>query len=455
MKKHGTGRARLPAVSYLGRTVLLSIALGAAGCGAGPDEAETRPKVVVLGFDGASWDTIEPLIEAGRLPGLARLRDEAAWAPLQTFKPTKSPVIWTSVATGKSMTKHGILDFVFMEQNDIQVPYSNSERREPSVWQILDHFDRRSVVVNWFVTYPPDAIDGVMVSNRFRKALLLPEERRARMEDSVHPPSRFESLLPFVNLDYEDIREERALPDLRALHESLAADNDASQVAVLKDYWIYVLQEAMIENISRHLYQTEEFDLFASYYRLPDIVQHMGLSLVDPEVVENGLAAIRAGNADGVEAEALRMEVAELLHPFYRYMSAIIESYVESADEDTTVIVLSDHGFTLHGGGYDHYHIPETMPAPDGIFLMTGPEVAPGIVPSVSVYDIAPTILHLMGLPTGEDMDGDPLLTAFSSERPVTRQRYAKELMTPKEHRRDTEIDERTLEELRSLGYIQ
>ena len=76
---------------------------------------EPKTKVVVLGFDGASWETIDPLIEKGKLPFLKRLKDESAWGPLTTFKPTKSPVIWTSIATGKTMIKHGILDFVFLE----------------------------------------------------------------------------------------------------------------------------------------------------------------------------------------------------------------------------------------------------------------------------------------------------------------------------------------------------
>ncbi len=419
------------------------------------EEPRGKTKVVLLGFDGAGWDTIDPLIEAGKLPLLARLKREAAWGPLETFKPTKSPVIWTSIATGKSMAKHGILDFVFMENNDIQVPYSNSERREPSVWQILDHFDRRSVIVNWFVTYPPDEIDGIMVSNRFRKTLLLPPERRARMADSVHPPELFETLQPLVNLDYDAIRRERELPDIAALHDRLDSSNDAASIPVLKDYWIYVLQEALTETVSRHLFETEEFDLFATYFRLPDIVQHVALSLIEPELVESTLTKLRRGELAEAEARDFQQRLALVLEPFYHYMESIIDAYLRTLpDDDTYLFVLSDHGFTLHGGGYDHYHIPEHAEAPAGIFLMRGPDTVAGKVASVSVYDIAPTILYLLGLPVGETMDGEPLTAALELERDVRHQRYARDLMTPKEHRRDAEVDARTLEELRSLGYI-
>ena len=431
--------------------VMIMIAIAPLSCS--PD-GRNHTKVVVLGFDGASWDTIDPLIEAGKLPVLARLKQDAAWGRLATFKPTKSPVIWTSIATGKSMTKHGILDFVFMEKNDIQVPYSNSERREPAIWQILDHFDRRSVVVNWFVTYPPDAIDGVMVSNRFRKTLLLPEERRARMVDSVHPPQYFNTLQSFVSLDYDDIRRARELPDIAALHKSLAESNDATQIPVLKDYWIYVLQEALTENVSRYLYETEDYDLFAAYFRLPDIVSHVALTLIETDDVDTTLEKLRRGELTESERRLFQKRLASVLEPFYRYMESIINAYARTLPNDTYLIVVSDHGFTLHGGGYDHYHIPEATEAPAGIFLMMGPDVVAGRMSSVSVYDIAPTILHLFALPVGEMMDGEPLTTALGFERAVHQQRYARELMTPKEHRRDREIDERTLEELRSLGYI-
>lgn len=439
--------------SRIKRSLAAAILLTFAACSA---EEDHRTKVIVLGFDGAGWDTIDPLLQSGKLPELEQLQQRAAWGPLETFKPTKSPVIWTSIATGKSMTKHGILDFVFMEENDLQVPYSNSERREPSIWQILDHFDRRSVVVNWFVTYPPDAIDGVMVSNRFRKTLLLPEDRRRdRMMDSVHPPQYFDALQPFVRLDYNDIREARALPDIAELHESLDPSNDAGEIPVLKDYTVYVLQEALIENVSRYLYETEDYDLFATYFRLPDIVQHVALELIEPDFVDATLAKLKRGELAEDERAAFQERLATVLEPFYRYMESVIVSYARNLPDDTYLIVVSDHGFTLHGGGYDHYHIPETMKAPNGIFLMMGPDVVPGRVPAVSVYDIAPTILHLYGLPTGETMDGEPLTSALGFERAITRQRYARELMTPKEHERDAEIDARTLEELRSLGYIQ
>jgi predicted AlkP superfamily phosphohydrolase/phosphomutase len=430
----------------------LAILTGIAGC----DKEPPRPKVIILGFDGANWETMEPLIAAGKLPFLSKLREESAWGPLKTFKPTKSPVIWTSIATGKTMMKHGILDFVYLEENHLQVPYSNSEKREPSIWQILDAAGRRSVVVNWFVTYPPDEIDGVMVSNRFRKTLLLRGDQRERMRDSIHPEEYFDELKTFVSLDYDDIRAANELPDLAEEYERLRPGADPKDVPVLDDYWIYVLQETMIDRVSRHLYETENFDFFATYFRLPDIVQHFAIELLDPAEVESDLAALRAGSFSEEDLASFRERMAGVLEPFYRYMESIIEYYVTNPRfRDTYVFVLSDHGFALHAGGYDHYHVPEADPAPDGIFLMKGPTTRAGRLASVNVYDVAPTILYLYGLPVGTQMDGTPLRAALTIDREVEYQRYARDLMQTKENRPDEEIDQKTLEELRSLGYIQ
>jgi predicted AlkP superfamily phosphohydrolase/phosphomutase len=419
-------------------------------------------KVVVLGFDGAGWDTIEPLIRTGKLPYLERLRSESAWGPLETFKQTKSPVIWTSIATGMTMEKHGILDFVYLEENDLPVPFDNSERREPSIWQILDHFGKRSVVINWFVTYPPDAIDGIMVSNRFRRALLLGPERRARMRDSVHPPELFDRLLPFLDLDYDVVRRERELPDLGEVYQSLHGKESLDDVPVLKDYRVYVLQEALIENLALELYRTEEFDFFAAYFRLPDIVQHVALHLIEPDKVEETLRAMAEGRLSADERQRFQDELSEVLLPFYQYMERILESFLTApGSENTHFVVLSDHGFTLHAGGYDHYHIPESEPPPPGIFLMRGPLARPGRTTSMNVHDVAPTILHLFDLPVGSTMDGKPATEILDLEREVRFQRYSREMMTTaprdgsdRDEELEREIQEKTLRELRSLGYI-
>ena len=76
----------------------------------------TPPRVAVLALDGGTWDLLGPYMERGLLPNLAGLRERGAAGPLQSIRPSSSPVVWTTVATGKMPRKHGINWFVWKPQ---------------------------------------------------------------------------------------------------------------------------------------------------------------------------------------------------------------------------------------------------------------------------------------------------------------------------------------------------
>jgi arylsulfatase A-like enzyme len=113
------------------------------------------------------------------------------------------------------------------------------------------------------------------------------------------------------------------------------------------------------------------------------------------------------------------------------------------------VIIVSDHGFERTPKGYDHKES-----APDGIFIASGPGFRTGVeLPGVSVYDIAPTILHLMGLPVARDLEGKVLEDALSLDRPIAWvDTHETGRFTPRALR--SPIEERIKDQLRSLGYI-
>jgi predicted AlkP superfamily pyrophosphatase or phosphodiesterase len=74
------------------------------------EDTSHYPRVVILGLDGIGWNFLNPLLKEGKLPHFQSLIDEGSCGTLQTITPTKSSVIWTSIATGISMVKHGIVD---------------------------------------------------------------------------------------------------------------------------------------------------------------------------------------------------------------------------------------------------------------------------------------------------------------------------------------------------------
>ena len=68
-------------------------------------------KVLLIGWDAADWKVIELLMEAGEMPNLQKLVDGGVMGNIATLQPALSPMLWTSIATGKRAYKHGIHGF--------------------------------------------------------------------------------------------------------------------------------------------------------------------------------------------------------------------------------------------------------------------------------------------------------------------------------------------------------
>ena len=420
------------------------------GCGSAEKE---KVQVVILGFDGAGWPTIDPLIAAGKLPFIKRLKEEGAWADFQTVKPTKSSVVWTSIATGKTMAKHGILDFTYLKENNLQVPFSNGEKLVPSLWQMLDRFGMRSVVINYFVSYPPDHINGVVVSDRFRRVMLQKPELINKYADSVYPAINFYSLKKVITRDYRKTLQRIALPDFPELFQKINPGQDFKKYFTLQFARAFVRQDALIENVTDQLFKTEKADLYVSYFRLPDITQHFVLGLLPEDYFR------KAFGAGGNQAPTAEMQpeilarIAAIMEPVYRYMDRLLQKYMSAPKfKNAYFLVMSDHGFSLYNGGYNHYGLPDDMPAPPGILLIKGPAVKPGKISKAGIFNITPTVLYLFGLPLDKSMDGQPLKDIFRLTRKIKYTSYI--LGKNKKSIRNQDADREAIEELKSLGYI-
>ena len=68
-------------------------------------------KVLLIGWDAADWKVIQPLMDEGRMPNVRRIVENGCMARLATLHPPLSPMLWTSIATGKRPFKHGIHGF--------------------------------------------------------------------------------------------------------------------------------------------------------------------------------------------------------------------------------------------------------------------------------------------------------------------------------------------------------
>ncbi len=397
---------------FIKHSVLASAGLGAAFCGT-PSRKENDIRVFIMGFDGANWPTLDPLITQGKLPFLKKLREESAWADFETFKPAKSNVVWNSIASGKTMLKHGIVDFAYLKKNGIQVPFSKSDRKAPMIWQILDKLKKRSVVLNWWCSHPPDKINGVMVSDLMRRMAAAKPEDYHKFVNAVYPVTYFKPFkeLAATNHDYQEVIKRTGLPDF---HNQFLKDypgKDIKKVPVIKSYRGYARHDAFIESMSRYLLDNEfkNVDFFATYFRFPDVIQHFITLFLDQTYKENlKKHLVNETLTPEMNDEAI-LKISALMEPVYRYMEKIIEDFMNRAraiHKNTYFFMMSDHGFSLFRGGYNHYGLPENMKAPDGFLIINGPRIRPGKIQHASVFDITPTILNLMDLPVGKNMDG-------------------------------------------------
>ncbi len=131
-----------------------------------PDDIPVkRPKVFVIGIDGGTFDIIQPLVLKGKLPNIARLMKDGVYGKLRSTIPTVSPVAWTSFATGKNPGKHGIFDYVGRNPGTYTMRFNNAScRKAVPILNILSDEGKTVGVLNVTMSYPPDNVKGFMVS---------------------------------------------------------------------------------------------------------------------------------------------------------------------------------------------------------------------------------------------------------------------------------------------------
>ena len=107
-------------------------------------------KVLLIGWDAADWKVINPLMDAGLMPTLNKFVNEGVIANLATLDPPLSPILWTSIATGKLADKHGILGFVEPNPDNQGVrPVLGSSRKVKAIWNILNQNKIKSHVYHF------------------------------------------------------------------------------------------------------------------------------------------------------------------------------------------------------------------------------------------------------------------------------------------------------------------
>src|SRR5689334_4754277 len=133
-----------------------------------------------------TFNFVDPLIAAGRLPTIAKLMKEGVRSPLETIFPPITSVAWTSFITGKNPGKHGILEFIQRRRGQTRETAANAAQRSgKALWDLFSEQGRHVISTNFPVTYPPSKVNGCMISD-----FMTPRGRR----DITHPPELLNEL---------------------------------------------------------------------------------------------------------------------------------------------------------------------------------------------------------------------------------------------------------------------
>jgi len=431
------GRPRIGAVALLASGLLL---MGPACSRVERGAEPVRRRVVILGIDGLEWDIMGPLLESGRLPNFARLIHEGAWGELQSLEFLESPMIWTSIATGKSPDKHGITGFTTKEgAARAGAILTANFRTARTLWDILGERGFRVGVIGWLVTWPAEPVNGYLVTDRFGYGW----DRESGSAQGITFPAELIDEIGGLRVRPEDVPDREVAPFLRGGVPT--AEGLQTRVQFLRRL---VATDETALAASRYLSAELPTDLFALYLKGVDGASHQFWTDAFPE--------------SGPPPSDEEIEVfGEVIARYYEYADGVVGEFLDSVDPNTTLVVTSDHGHSGPKVRGDSYAWGISMHDPTGFFAVWGSDVAGGQeLTGVSVLDITPTILALCGLPVAEDMDGKVLEQAIDPEffrtHPVTSvATYETEASEgAPEEPIESSLDEEIREELRSLGYI-
>jgi len=405
-----------------------------------------KKKVLLIGWDGADWKVINRLIDAGKMPRLSKFVDQGVMGNLATLHPEFSPILWTSIATGKRPFKHGILGFSEPDPNTGGIrPVSNLSRTTKAIWNILSQTGRKSNVVGWWPSHPTEPINGVMVSNHYHRALADLDQPWPISPGTVYPPELGKDLAG-LRVHPEEITHAHLQPFVPKLAE-IDQDKDKRLVSIAK----IIAECSSVHSAATAIMQLEPWDFMAVYYDAIDHFSHGFMNFHPPRM-------------KGVSSELFEMYKG-VIEGGYCFHDMMLGTLLDLAGEDTTVILMSDHGF--HPDHLRRRSIPHEPAGPAsqhrqyGILAMKGPGIKKDErLYGASLLDICPTILTCFGLPVGEDMDGRPLVNAFEtppeiSTIPTWDDVPGKDGSHPPEVSIDPQEAREAINQLVALGYIE
>lgn len=261
-------------------------------------------RIIVIGLDGATLDLVRPWAVQGYLPTFKKLMEEGCWGELESTVPPHTGAAWSSFITGKNPGKHGIYDFMMRNPRGYDwIPINATHRSGQSFWNLLGRRSKKVVIFNVPITYPPEPLDGVMVTGFLTppgaKDFIYPPQLKGRIENEVGPFTPH-----YPRETYALGREKKFIREMELMAEKSIRTMD-------------------------FLMEKEPWDFFVGVIQSPDLLQHCLWRFEDkghPYYEEND-------------------QVGGVFLKHYQLIDRYLERILEKLDDRTLLFVMSDHGF--------------------------------------------------------------------------------------------------------------
>jgi predicted AlkP superfamily phosphohydrolase/phosphomutase len=284
---------------------------------------EANDKLLIIGLDGASWDVIDPLLQGGQLPNLARLIRQGASGALRSLEPMISTMLWTSISSGKLPDKHGVRDFAI----------SSKAVQCKRLWDILGEQGLSIGVYGHLITWPPDSVKGFMVPGTFA---LGPETHppelaflRKLAMDEASGSKRQRRL--YIGYGWQALRNGVHPNTLWHLGSHLAKESLRQVDPLMAFYRKRVLKLHLDCDVFCHLCHRFEPQFTFFYTHLLDSTQHLFWKFMEPATFPD----VNQGEVD---------RYGQVISEAYREADRAVGQILSAVGHDATVMIISDHG---------------------------------------------------------------------------------------------------------------
>jgi len=373
----------------------------------------TRPHVVVIGVNGMELDVIRPLLLKGAMPNLEHVINNGAYGKLRTVSAPNCPRVYSTIFTSTDPDEHGVTGFLVGG-----ITANTNMLKEEPIWSVLSRNDVTVGMANVPATFPVMPVNGYMISGMLTRGkncedgvLCAPKLSDVTGGDAVYPRTLQPELLKNVGDFYIDCERMPGASDLKG-HEKEVIDKWLDKVQLIRDE------------------QTKLFDYLLTKH--PTDFTMLGQSCEDR--TGHWLYPIAPYNV-GYNASINSVRV-EAFPDQYIAFDKVLGSILKHVDDNTYVIILSDHGIKPlreFENKDPHAHMDHEKTTPviakhdfadgddvPGSFFAMGPGIKHNsrlMGFEASVYDITPTILHIYGIEQPKQMRGRVLTEIFDNSQ--------------------------------------